>query len=720
MDVKKQIREKKTVSLAQIGKQTLCAAFAALAARGALPFGAMPFGFAALCCVDSTHLLGVAAGVGISLLFSSEPWIMLGLYVITISLRVIFSLMGGKDAQIFGEHLSMRIIAASTGAFGFGLYRLIDKGFLYYDLFGAILSILIAAFATFLWWPLTDEQGDDRTDRGYTWWRAAGFISLIAAAVWGVRDTVLFGVSVSALLCMFVTLYSTRRWGVGFGATMALLSGLCVSVTSAPLFVFSAVVYGLLCSVSPLLASLSSFGVGMAWAIYIEGVYAVTSLLPALMAASFAFYAVDKLYPPVEQPLETDGNLEKYSVNATDIALLRLDDAAGRIKLLCEGFSALSGLLAKDGAKGDRMLSGALLTEIGEIGGDEGIERYADYVSETLRTETPALEYKTVADYLAEVMAQSRTDFSVDTALSEKITGELRRIYPRYELRAIALSGHNERVTVLCPSESFLHHKGNELCLTIADVCGFPVRCNEVSEFEEQAYLTFTRRPVLEVNFFGKKQNSSLEDEFCGDSFGIIKQDDNGKVFAFINDGMGSGREAAVTSGLCAMFLQKLLPVNSGAGASVEVTLNMLNGFLRSRNTCGAVECASTVDLCELDLVNCHAYFYKCGAAPTYIFRDGSLFKLRSRTVPIGIVGDTDIGRIDMELCPNDVIVMVSDGVTQGREECPELFEHLRSRLMTHNAEQLADSVVEFAKSQGSIDDISVVVMKVDDTVGKR
>ena len=67
-----------------------------------------------------------------------------------------------------------------------------------------------------------------------------------------------------------------------------------------------------------------------------------------------------------------------------------------------------------------------------------------------------------------------------------------------------------------------------------------------------------------------------------------------------------------------------------------------------------------------------------------------------------------------MELLAGDVIVMVSDGVTQGREECPLLFEHIRARVLTHSAEELAESVVDFAVSQGSTDDISAVVIKID------
>ena len=149
-------------------------------------------------------------------------------------------------------------------------------------------------------------------------------------------------------------------------------------------------------------------------------------------------------------------------------------------------------------------------------------------------------------------------------------------------------------------------------------------------------------------------------------------------------------------------------------------TLELLNAFLRHRNGTGEHECSATVDLGVLDLVDGRAGFYKSGAAPTYFFRDGALFKLRSRTAPIGIIKELDSGRINMELLPGDVIVMVSDGVTQGREECPELFELLRSRLMTHSADQLADVILRYAEESGCTDDVSAVVLKIEERLYDR
>ena len=116
----------------------------------------------------------------------------------------------------------------------------------------------------------------------------------------------------------------------------------------------------------------------------------------------------------------------------------------------------------------------------------------------------------------------------------------------------------------------------------------------------------------------------------------------------------------------------------------------------------------------ELDLISGSAHFYKSGAAPTYVFRNGSLLKLRSHTVPVGIIREIDTRQIDFEVSCGDVIVMVSDGVTDGKEECAWLFDLLRSQGNSASPERIADLVVKYAKAEGATDDISVIVIKIE------
>ncbi len=105
--------------------------------------------------------------------------------------------------------------------------------------------------------------------------------------------------------------------------------------------------------------------------------------------------------------------------------------------------------------------------------------------------------------------------------------------------------------------------------------------------------MTMRAVPRFEVScgYFGEKKAG---EEVTGDALSCFGN--RGDYFhVLLCDGMGSGREASVTSQLCTLFLEKLLSVCSAHGAA----LNLLNGFLRSRQG----ECAASVDLCGIDVL---------------------------------------------------------------------------------------------------------------------
>ena len=172
---------------------------------------------------------------------------------------------------------------------------------------------------------------------------------------------------------------------------------------------------------------------------------------------------------------------------------------------------------------------------------------------------------------------------------------------------------------------------------------------------------------------------------------------------------MGSGREASEVSEICARFMEDMLAV----GSMNEELLSLLNGFLCARSESSLYECSATIDLAELDLISGRAVFFKSGAAPTYLFKGGSLFKLRSRTLPIGIMCRAESKRFEFDLSDGDVIVMMSDGVTGGHEECPWLFDLLRQNIESAGLERTADLILKYAVGHGSEDDISLAIIKI-------
>lgn len=179
------------------------------------------------------------------------------------------------------------------------------------------------------------------------------------------------------------------------------------------------------------------------------------------------------------------------------------------------------------------------------------------------------------------------------------------------------------------------------------------------------------------------------------------------RTYMLLSDGMGSGKMASLTSEVSAMFLDRML----SAGAGLEITLRMLNHILRANTG----EISTTVDLCELDRVTGEVRFVKSGAAPSYVIRGDSLFRLQSKTVPIGILRALDAELIRFQVEPGDVIVMVSDGVARSFEDCPWLIELLSQtdRLRGDDPAATAKRIAEEAASHGAVDDVTAGVIKV-------
>lgn len=205
----------------------------------------------------------------------------------------------------------------------------------------------------------------------------------------------------------------------------------------------------------------------------------------------------------------------------------------------------------------------------------------------------------------------------------------------------------------------------------------------------------------------------------CGDTVNVfVSRKDH--LYALISDGMGTGENAAFTSELCSVFLEKMLT----AGNSVETTLKMLGGLIRSKGagSCGS-ECSATVDLLELDLLTAEAVFVKSGAAQSYVIRGGNIYRLMSKTVPIGIIRSIDAEKMKLDAKPGDIIVMVSDGITQGSENCVWLKDLLVSEDTSEAADldALAEKIIVKSRKAARLmgyekyDDASVVVVRLAD-----
>ena len=323
------------------------------------------------------------------------------------------------------------------------------------------------------------------------------------------------------------------------------------------------------------------------------------------------------------------------------------------------------------------------------------------------KTRVFAMDYESMAQMFADAAAEGDMRLTVDKVLSDK----LRRALFRAGFRA-------ENVVVCGDRKKFIIATGEEVTRTALLPSAIHAICEEacgvhlgepVFMLEKgNSALTLESVPLFSVEV-ASRQLAKEGETVCGDSLSSVQNYD-GYYYSFLCDGMGSGEDAALTSRLCSIFLEKMLSCGNKKG----ITLEMLNHFLTSRTT----ESFATVDLLEIDLVLGVASFLKSGAVPSYVIRSRHLYKISSGTFPIGILPEVSVEVTEFELCDGDVILICSDGVSSDIESQenadPQWFVDFIAREWTDELDRMAEKIISVSCSASSAsDDMTVQLLRV-------
>lgn len=672
---------------------------------------------------------------------------------------------------LFGEHICLRMATSAIGAFIIGIFTLIKGGFYYYDLFGAIIGMLAAPVAVAVYYGCVGEKKMSEK------WGFLSVCGLSASLIFAARDLKILGVPLAMCAAMLITLWFCRKKSLVFGIIIGAAMGLAYSPVLAPIFVFAALSAVALWKISGFFACLAAASVSIAWGFFTEGIDALTSVVPAVILSCLIFSVVDKLYiEGVRETKKKDDVFEVASKTRTVctplgeevISSVILDDTEQKVKVMCETFNDLSALFYKlsermrnpassdikqicDSAfdsfcQGCEMREScwekeysASLSTLNKLSSElvqsghitesdvpermrercqnmpsivEQINRNCMLHTQQLiigdKTEIFALDYEAISELLAGAMVDQREEFEAIPKLSEELCERLSEA--GIEVDGAIIYGNQRRKNVIIRAEnaSAVFSNLDLIADKIESVCGERLELSKKRCEGGCAEVVFTSVRRFYVEYAKRSLKAEGEEGFCGDTINIFENGED-KFYSFLSDGMGSGRDAALTSSICSVFLSKILTTTS----KCDISLRMLNGFLRNKGSGSMHECSATVDLMEFDLITGAAAFYKGGAAPSYVYRDTNLFKLRSNSVPLGIIKELDTRKISFELGEGDIVVMVSDGVTQSRDECPWLFDLLRANVGKESLASISDMIVKRAKYEGAVDDISVIVMKI-------
>ncbi len=744
-----------------------------------LLFATYPLGVALLCAADR-HLPYIFAGLCFSASATTlDPVVCISSYSAIVVIRIFTRLLVDRTLPserspdtverlregyrlLFSENVYLRMASACLGAFCLSLYAVVAGGFRYYDLFGVFFALVAAPAATFVF-----SSYFDRSLKG-TRLRDLSTLCLLVALVYSLRELTFFGVYVGAFAAFFVTLFIGRRRGILFGCLAGLCLGLAFKPIYAPLFILEAAAAGVLWNVSALAAATAGCVVGMIWGVYVNGLSALSELLPALLCGAMVFGAADKLSlltssPELIRAKEEDcASLEllvRDGINRSDEASMKrlssmfaelaesfynLSDRLRRpavldLRRMCDGvfdkhcaecsrhelcwgveygatLDVLNRLTADLHTKARTDLSSipeylkgrceALPQIISQI--NENCARLTEHALMCDRTGVFALDYDGISRILSEALESGRANYIIDDGCAERVVSCLKRLRFAYS-GVIAYGGRKKSVAIKGLDPSRARISVGELREKLEEAVGSPLAEPVFTPVGSKLDVTVSsrRRYRADCHSYSISATEGGSTSVCGDS--VVSFDTDGDYFyCLLSDGMGSGKEAAFSSRVSCMFLEKML----SAGNRSETAIKLLNSFMSERDGSARHESSATLDLLEFDLLDGRIAAIKSGAAPTYVLRGQNCFKLKSRTVPLGIIDRADTERLPFEIEGGDRVIMISDGVTQGREDCAWLIT-LLATFGKEVPERLARRIAERARAEGSDDDITAVVVEI-------
>jgi stage II sporulation protein E len=319
-------------------------------------------------------------------------------------------------------------------------------------------------------------------------------------------------------------------------------------------------------------------------------------------------------------------------------------------------------------------------------------------------------------DGIANILTNLAGEIKVDVQMREDIELILRRELIKsghsvLDLKVLSVGGDKMEVVVSCPSCGGKLQCSREIAPLVAGVLGQRMKVlnsNYCPKKTGEPVCEFRLYPAFNFEVEVGVASVSCETDISGDNHSVLELRD-GKFVMILSDGMGVGAKAAQESRATISLLEQLMET----GFDKALAAKTVNSVLVVRSP---EETFATVDLTIIDLFTGTADFMKIGAVPSFIKRGSQVGIVRSASLPIGILNNIEVDCIQKPLSPDDVVVMVTDGVLEaGRGEGDDedwVLDTLQ-QVMTTDPQNIADLILNkaVARNKGTLgDDMTVLV----------
>lgn len=234
---------------------------------------------------------------------------------------------------------------------------------------------------------------------------------------------------------------------------------------------------------------------------------------------------------------------------------------------------------------------------------------------------------------------------------------------------------------------------------------GITMMISERLALSQDKFCCILRKKPYFDAAFGVATVKKEGEQWSGDTHSVIKIDER-RFLVALSDGMGSGEYAKRISESTISLLESFYRAKMPS----ELVLSTINKLL----TFNKEETFACVDIAIIDLDSGEADVVKIGAPVGFILSGTTVKVLENHSLPLGILDTLHPEPAVYTLSENDVLLFVSDGITDAFGSASDLYEVLRG-ISAKNPQQLADSLLERAlQAHGGVakDDMTAIAVR--------
>lgn len=236
---------------------------------------------------------------------------------------------------------------------------------------------------------------------------------------------------------------------------------------------------------------------------------------------------------------------------------------------------------------------------------------------------------------------------------------------------------------------------------------GSQIQQIETPFFYRQLRFRSAIRYQLEYDIYKHSQGQQM---VSGDSYSVFAIHP-GLMAIMLSDGMGTSYAAQQESSRLIQMMQECISYNMDPETAMH-TMHYVQSLKKD------TDMYATMDFALVDLQLGDLWCWKAGSMTTYVLRGGDLFKIESKSAPIGFLPDFAVDTEMFSLLSEDTILMISDGLFSSNESW-ELQEQLFIQLIRQGIKKgnsiqvvLYDVMAQFKERHPVNDDCTVMLFR--------